>query len=558
VLFFVSLVIPHLDFADDESQRYLRNGIHFYETKEFRRSKSYFLAALADGTPKEQAVAKRYLKTPELKRNAALPGIPRPLSPEMERIRHLLQKGITLYEAGKYEDAAKYLKTVAEEGGKDQQIIAKSYLLRPEMERGREGLLDEPEPAAQKSEKESAFPVQFSGYLSEQAAYRVARPMNWSLLRTTAFGSGTGKITDDITYKISGRAYYDAVYDLTHQYPSAVADDQRQEFTLRDTYVDLSHGNWDARIGNQQIIWGEAIGAFVADVVNARDLRESVLPSFDFIRIPQWGIDAEYSRSDVHVEGVWLPLPEMDKIPLPGSEFAPLVPAIPGIQFNIAPEKKPDDSIANSEVGGRLSYRAGGWDVSGFFFRTWDKLPVYEQELSPGAVTLTPIHPRLTIDGLTFSKEIDAVVIKGEFAYYQGKYFSTSDLSDSDGLVKKDYYTYLLAADHTFENEIEVNAQLSQTVIRRYQSDLTNQKPTITAVSAHLGRSFFSHHVDPGLELIVNFPYTDYLIRPSVGFNWAEHWRSDVGLDLFGGSAQGPFGQFANKKRVVMNLRYDF
>jgi len=39
------------------------------------------------------------------------------------------------------------------------------------------------------------------------------------------------------------------------------------------------------RLGRQQIVWGEAIGTFVTDVVNPKDFREFVLPDFSELRI---------------------------------------------------------------------------------------------------------------------------------------------------------------------------------------------------------------------------------------------------------------------------------
>ena len=82
---------------------------------------------------------------------------------------------------------------------------------------------------------------------------------------------------------MSGRLVYDAVFDLNDYYPEVVRDDQRTEASIRETFVALSSGDWDFRLGRQNIIWGEMIGLFFADVVSAKDLREFVLPDFDYL-----------------------------------------------------------------------------------------------------------------------------------------------------------------------------------------------------------------------------------------------------------------------------------
>nr|AEQ20576.1 hypothetical protein [uncultured bacterium CSLF42] len=550
------LWIPRL-WADSESQRYLRNALHYYEFKNYARAREYFAAVLAEGTPRERRVARRYLALPEIKK--AVRKHP-PIS-KTERMHRLLSKGIELYEQRNYEDARPLLERVAQDGTPDQMAAAHSYLDKPEMEQGQAGLLSEPPGANLQAEapaKAVESPVQINGFLSEQTAFRLSSPAILSLLRSTIYASGTGKLSDSLSYKVSGRLYYDGVYDLTHHYPEAVADDQKKDAELRDTYLDFSKGNWDARVGRQQIVWGEAIGAFVADVVNARDLRESILPSFNFIRIPQWGTDIEYSFEEFHAEGVWLPFLQFDKIPQPGAEFAPLLPSIPGYQVNLAAENTPMDSFENSEIGTRWSYRLAGWDASGFIFRTWDKAPVYAMDVAPGIITLTPIHPRMTLEGATVTKDFNGYLLKGEMVYYDGQYFSTTDPSVPEGLTRRDSIVYLAGVDHSFENDVDLGLQLSQSILRRYSADLINQEPVQTSLSAQINRSFLANHLTTGLEAITDFPHADYLLRPGVTYSWLSHWRWNVGIDLFGGSALGPFGQFSNHKRISSEIRYDF
>jgi len=227
-----------------------------------------------------------------------------------------------------------------------------------------------------------------------------------------------------------------------------------------------------------------------ADVVNAKDLREFVLPSFEFIRIPEWATDIEYSLENFHAEAVWLPWPEMDKVGRPGSEFAFSIPLPPNTPVAFAPAQEPTRSLENSEVGGRLSYRAGGWDLGLFHLRTFDKLPVLNRTLEPGLVTFTETHPRLSINGVTFAKEIEPVVLKGEGVYYSQKNFQTTDLADTDGLKSKDFVDYLIGADYTFPNKLESALQLSQRIIRGYESDLFQQRAFQTQLTLWLRRSF--------------------------------------------------------------------
>src|SRR6266849_5500825 len=96
------------------------------------------------------------------------------------------------------------------------------------------------------------------GRVAEEFAYRLHDPGDVSKLKTLGWLEGK--------YTISEAA------------------------SLRVAILTLSRGDFDARLGRQQIVWGEAISTFVTDVVNPKDFREFVLPDFSEIRIPIWAL----------------------------------------------------------------------------------------------------------------------------------------------------------------------------------------------------------------------------------------------------------------------------
>ena len=49
------------------------------------------------------------------------------------------------------------------------------------------------------------------------------------------------------------------------------------EWRLREMYIDFFTKKMDIRIGKQQIIWGQADGVFITDVVTPKDLSEFLL-----------------------------------------------------------------------------------------------------------------------------------------------------------------------------------------------------------------------------------------------------------------------------------------
>ncbi len=62
---------------------------------------------------------------------------------------------------------------------------------------------------------------------------------------------------------------------------------------LRELYMDTSLGDWDLRIGKQQVVWGTADGIKLLDIINPTDFRELNQNAMEDSRIPVWMINAE-------------------------------------------------------------------------------------------------------------------------------------------------------------------------------------------------------------------------------------------------------------------------
>lgn len=398
-----------------------------------------------------------------------------------------------------------------------------------------------------------------SGFFRHETAYRVAEPEDLTKTRNTFYLAATGRLSSNVTYKASGRVIYDAVFDLTENYPATVEDDQEYEATLRENFLDLSMGDWDARLGKQTVVWGEAVGLFFADVVNAKDLREFVLPDFDYIRIPQWAADVEYTRGPLHLEMVWIPVLEFHKLGLQGSEFPQAVPLPVGTSAVVTGTDEPSDTLKNSELGFRASFLLKGWDLSIFHFYGWDRFPAMERIVAaPDLYIFSPNHKRLNTSGLTFSKEINDVILKGEAVYYHGKHFSVIDGSDPDGLVKKDYIDYLVGVDYTFLEKIDFNFQFMQRIIFDFERTIFREDRVRSSFSVWLKTGLFANRVEPEILLISAIDETDLLIRPKITFRATDHLQARIGLDIFEGSQDGIFGQYDNRDRIYAEAIYDF
>src|SRR4030095_2580152 len=273
-----------------------------------------------------------------------------------------------------------------------------------------------PSPESMPSEKSSSFwkeNFSYSGELRQETAFRVRGASNFSKIRQFAKADVKFKFYDWMSMKLGGRAWYDAVYDLTDQYPSEVNDNMRKELSLRDAYLDFSFKKGGVRIGHQQIVWGESIGQFFADVVTPKDLREFLLPACEEVRLPIWALDLNLNLAEgLNLEGVFVPDPQVNKMPLPGSEFEFFVPPPPpGVGLLFTEDLKPAWSPSNCGGGGRLSYLVKSWDLSWLFYTSNDYFPALFKQLgidSTGAplLALIPRHRRGYTYQIIFLKDV--------------------------------------------------------------------------------------------------------------------------------------------------------
>ena len=407
---------------------------------------------------------------------------------------------------------------------------------------------------------EQGVAPKWKGYAQGEFAYTYPSPAHWSKLKGRFEVEVEGRFSEQLRWKLSGGASYDAVFDVTDFYPGAVAHDQRQEFIARENYLDYSAGDFDFRFGRQHIIWGEVVGLFFADVVSAKDLREFILPDFDLIRIPQWAARAEYFKNDFHAEAVWIPVMSYDKIGKPGAEFFPYPPPPPpsfGVAFEN--EVRPGDSVSNSAYGGRLSYLKNGWDGSVFYYRSFDASPTFYRQIvaAPAPVFLyQPRHDRIWQAGATLTKDFSDYVFKIESVYTAGAGYNVTRLADGDGVVKQDTFEYIASVDVPFGEESRFNVQFFQ---RFYQ----HHDPDIIPSRIENGASVFvstklTSVLSAEVLLVSSLNRTDWMLRPKLVWGFAPNWRAVAGIDAFGGSPTGLFGQFNSRDRFYAEVRYSF
>ncbi len=405
----------------------------------------------------------------------------------------------------------------------------------------------------------SGLKAEWSGWAQLEGAYTYASPEHLSKLRTRGQVDGKGAFSPSVKWKLGVRADYDAAYDLTDFYPSAVRQDQRASLVLREAYLDVTAGDWELRLGRQHIVWGEVVGLFFADVVSAKDLRETVLPDFDQLRIPQWAARAEWFRDDNHLELIWVIAPETNRIGKPGADFYPYPPRFDGLGYAIEGEVKPSSSLSNGGIGIRASTLVSGWDLAAFAYWGVNSAPTFYRSLIDGptpTVQYQPRHDRITRVGATLAKDFEGVVVKSEIVYSDAQPFNLYTLDAGDGVAKLRTLDWIVSADFTPADDWRVNAQVFQLAFVDYD-------PAIGLDRLEYGASLqVAHTLQPGLDAealaISSLNRSDWLMRAAIVWKPGKATRVRMGVDAFGGDPNFFFGRFGNRDRVYAEVRRSF
>jgi len=415
-------------------------------------------------------------------------------------------------------------------------------------------------PGAQTSTSSLDLPFSVSGHFQTALAYTVAHPDHWSKIKNTLALALEREWTDDIKVKVSGRFSYDGAYDAGNFYPEKVRRDQRFDGLFHETYLDMGFSDWNIRLGRQNIVWGEVVGLFFADVVSAKDLREFLIPEFDYIRIPQWAARAEYFTGDFKAEAIWIPYMTYDRIGKPGSDFYPIPLSAPaGFDVQVRSERTPH-SLRDSAFGFRTSYLVKGWDLAAFYYGSVDANTTFFRStvFSPGpTISYRPDHERIHQAGVTASKDLGTFVVKGEAIYTWDRFFNVKNLNDADGVVRQNFLDYILSAEFPLPMDSRLNLQFFQRVFTDHDADIV-PRTVESGASLYASTKLFSEKVEPEFLLIHSLTQLDWMARFKINWYFAKDWRLVAGTAFMGGRKLGLFGRFDNRDRVFTELRYSF
>lgn len=346
----------------------------------------------------------------------------------------------------------------------------------------------------------------------------------------------------EAAYVTESSAYNDNIRDL-----------DTQSLFIRDTYVQYKKQSLQILAGYQQVVWGEAFGAYYADIVNAKDLREFGLGNLADNRLTAPLLSISYLREKFSTQLIYIPRPVFHLLPVNGSDFFPLSASQFGAaELNV--KRKEEDSPNEGEWGGRITSQIGDVDFSFFYLKYFDRFPTYNAVViaaAPLSIELRPEHKKLQTFGFTFTTDLDLILLRGEALLNQDRSWN---ILEAGNLTTKtsDEYLYVVGMDFPKIDAWQVGTQFTESLLA--EGEYLLRPPRQSMASLRLAKTLPSNSE---LEIV----FSRFLSHPSslTQIKYMIPVSSALELnflvDWFDGASETEFGRYHRASRFMFMLR---
>nr|MDQ3009125.1 hypothetical protein [Acidobacteriota bacterium] len=416
----------------------------------------------------------------------------------------------------------------------------------------------------QPTDKPSRWQWSFS--IRNRTGFRTEEPRVLQMSRTFVDAKGTFKISDDWRLTLEGRAHYDPVKRLG--YSDSVWIDPRQ------VLLDGKFKKVDLKLGLQQVVWGQADGLRVLDVINPLDYREFILEDFLDSRRPLWLARADIPVGKGSLQLVWVPYFAPSRLPGAENEFGlgssfglGLLSVVHGAaQSNLPPFKtrveateRPAYQLKSSQGGARYSRSIGKWDVTANYFYGWEDTPAsYLRGIEPAlppALIFKPKFDRKEVFGGTAATNFGPVVLRMEAGWNRAKPAAVTDNPVKTGFEKFGQFSGVTGLDWSAKTWLWISGQYFFQSVNAPQSRLLFSRSN-HLLSLYFRTSFFRETFRPELFVLTGLNQQQFMIRPKLTKTFGDHWSASIGADFLGGRRTNIFGYFDSRDRVVIELKW--
>ena len=364
----------------------------------------------------------------------------------------------------------------------------------------------------------------------------------------------------------------------------------RTGFRLNEAYYQYRNSIFELCVGRQQVVWGQADGFTLTNVIASKDAREFTAVTNDDSLLPSDGVRVKFFHDFFTFDAIAIPFFTPNSIPPFSFELGKNKPpfyidlpnehamgqlTIP-IHYTKKEAKTPKHFL-DTEAGMRFSFSLPQIDFSFSSFYGWERTPMFLRDgvlhlkkmniplfgpvFKPVSIdtNITPEYYRIAMVGTDGAIPIGDVLLRYEAAYVWGRYFEpkkqlqdlslpfTSELVDLpfNRPIRKHQLLMLAGLDWS-RNGWSLSAQYFEDLVLNHNDDIDRPLHQGT-ISLNLSKSFLRETLKLGITGAIGVNYGDTFSTYSLDYALTDNFHVATGFDIYTKGYQGK-GQFARMK----------
>ena len=367
----------------------------------------------------------------------------------------------------------------------------------------------------------------------------------------------------------------------------------RSGFRLNEAYYKYRNSLFELCAGRQQVVWGQADGFTLTNVIASKDAREFTATTNDDSLLPSDGIRLKFFTDIFTFDAIAIPFFTPNAIPPFSFELGknkpPFYIDLPTEQrigmFTLPIYYKKEEAstprnFVDTEAGARFSFSFPQIDFSFSSFYGWERTPMFVREgnlhfekrqlLPPPFpqvnvptyidVSIKPEYYRIAMIGTDGAVPIGDVLLRYEAAYIWGRHFEPKDQmgamptpgpSDThislpfNRPLRKHQLLMLLGVDWNYDGWA-LSAQYFEDLILNHKNDIERTLHQGT-ISLNLSKSFLRETLKLALTGAIGINYGDTFSTYSLDYALTDNLHLATGFDLYTKGVDGK-GQFSKMK----------
>lgn len=338
-----------------------------------------------------------------------------------------------------------------------------------------------------------------------------------------------------------------------HAHSQASESESHSTAELTEAFITLQSDDTSLRIGKQIVAWGRA------DFLNPTD---NLTPYNYVVLLPnvpdqRFGtvsaLLTQHVNQDLTLAVFTTPFFEPGQIPLPRE--------LVGYE-----EDKPAHSLANAEVGLRLSRAGDRVDGSISYFHGFNLQPDFAP-LNIATVELR--YAEIDVIGMDLATTLGRYGLRMETAYT-----STDDDDGDDPFRRNAFWYYVFGADRVFDGTLSINVQLfgrhvsdfveanriadpMALLVADYNALVAQQQDRDSyGMTTRISNSWRNDTLSAEVLLVRNFTRSNSYLRPLITYAISDRMTASVGAQLYTGNENTYFGSLEDNEYFYTELRY--